>query len=37
MVEVVQRVRLGEALISGGVLTEPQLQVALAEQKQAHR
>jgi len=37
MVEVVQRVRLGKALIAGGVLTEPQLEVALAEQKQAHR
>lgn len=37
MVEVVKRVRLGEALIAAGVLTESQLDVALAEQRQAHR
>jgi type II secretory ATPase GspE/PulE/Tfp pilus assembly ATPase PilB-like protein len=37
MAEVVKRVRLGEALIAAGVLSEAQLDVALAEQRQAHR
>ena len=37
MVEVVKRVRLGEALIAAGLLTEKKLEVALAEQRQAHR
>ncbi len=37
MVEVVQRVRLGDALVSAGLLTEDELSVALAEQRQAHR
>ncbi|MEZ5976778.1 MAG: ATPase, T2SS/T4P/T4SS family [Planctomycetota bacterium] len=32
-----KRLRLGEALISQGLLTERQLQIALEEQKQAHR
>lgn len=37
MVGQVTRIRLGEALIAAGVLTEEQLNVALDEKKQSHR
>ncbi len=37
MVETVRRLRLGDALIQEGVLSQAQLEIALEEQRQAHR
>lgn len=37
MVGTVRRIRLGDALINKGVLSQAQLEIALEEQRQAHR